>query len=187
MHTQSGVTPGEPAPTVEENGDWGRSYADHSDLDGRQLFHGFMANWPTGVTVLTTQVGAQSLGCTAQSLMSVSLEPPQLVVSLAETSRTVAGLLRSGLFGLSILRAGQAELGQRFSVGPAQERFRGTPVKTVHGVPILVGSAAAMVCRLGETWQRADHVLVIGLPMWQEVDRGADLLLRHRSRYRALG
>ena len=166
--------------------DGGRRYPEHSAADGRLLFHGFMANWPTGVTVLTTQVGAELFGCTAQSLMSVSLEPPQLVVALAETSRTLAGLLRSGVFGLSILRAGQDELGRRFSVGAAQDRFRGTPVRTVHGVPLLTDAAATMVCRLGETWHRADHVLVIGLPLWQDLDQTADVLLRHRSAYRPL-
>lgn len=160
---------------------------DRADPDERELFRGFMANWPTGVTVLTTQVDAQPLGCTAQSLMSLSLDPPQLLVSLAETSNTLAGLRRTGVFGLSILSAGQAELGRRFATGSARQRFSGTPVETVHGVPILAGAAAAMVCRLAETWQRADHVLVVGLPLWQVADRAAEgVLLRHRGQYRAL-
>jgi flavin reductase (DIM6/NTAB) family NADH-FMN oxidoreductase RutF len=157
------------------------------DQSASQMFYEFMASWPTGVTVLTTQADGRPLGCTAQSLMSVSLEPPQLVASLARTSNTLAGLLQSGFFGLSILHARQAELARRFSAGPAQERFRDTPVKVVLGVPILVGAAAAMVCRLGETWPQADHFLVIGFPLWQEVDHDGDPLLRHRSRYRALG
>jgi hypothetical protein len=121
--TQAGPVMRQSASAADADDVWEPSYA---DLDSEQSFRAFMANWPTGVTVLTTQVGVQPLGCTAQSLMSVSLEPPQLVVSLAETSHTLAGVRRSGVFGLSILHAGQAELGRRFAVGTAEERFQDT-------------------------------------------------------------
>jgi Flavin reductase like domain len=54
-------------------------------------FRHFMRHWPTGVAIVTTADADGPVGCTVNALMSLSVEPPLLIVSLCENSRTLEG------------------------------------------------------------------------------------------------
>jgi flavin reductase (DIM6/NTAB) family NADH-FMN oxidoreductase RutF len=140
-----------------------------------------MRHWPTGVAVVTTAGPSGPLGCTVNALMSLSVEPSLLLVSLGEESRTLAAIRRTDLFGASILAAEQAELSERFANCAREERFTGVELRVEHGVPLLAGAAAQMVCAVQQLEQIADHVLVVGAPLWQSVDQDRTPLLSHRT------
>jgi flavin reductase (DIM6/NTAB) family NADH-FMN oxidoreductase RutF len=143
-------------------------------------FRQFMRHWPTGVAVVTTAGPSGPLGCTVIALMSLSVEPPLLVVSLGEDSRTLAAIRGTDLFGASILAAAQRELSERFASCAREERFTGVVLRVEHGIPLLAGAAAQMVCAVQQLEQIADHVLVVGAPVWQSVARGRAPLVSHR-------
>ena len=144
-------------------------------------FRQFMRHWPSGVAVVTTAGPRGPVGCTVVALMSLSVEPPLLVVSLGEDSHTLAAIRRTDLFGVSILAAAQGELSERFANCAREERFTGVELRVEHGVPLLAGAAAQMVCAVQQLEQIADHVLVVGTPIWQSVDPDrAPLLSHHR-------
>lgn len=131
--------------------------------------------------MVTTAGPSGPLGCTVNALMSLSVEPPLLVVSLGEDSHTLAAIRRTDVFGVSILAAEQGELSERFANCAREERFTGLELRLEHGVPLLAAAAAQMVCAVQQLEQIADHVLIVGAPVWQSVDPDRAPLLSHRT------
>jgi flavin reductase (DIM6/NTAB) family NADH-FMN oxidoreductase RutF len=147
-------------------------------------FRDFMRHWPTGVAIVTAAGPDGPVGCTVNALMSLSMEPPLLLVSFGEDSRTLEVIRRTEFFGASVLAVEQGELSERFCHCEPAERFDGLELRVEHGVPLLAGAAAHTVCRVQELQRCADHVLVVGAPVWQSVDTGRGPLLLHRGAHR---
>ena len=90
----------------------------------------------TGVTVVTTLKGEQVHGMTANAFMSVSLEPPLVLVSIDRRTRMCGLLHVGGHYGVSVLCETQSALSDRFAGRPAngapEPRFdlvRDTPAR----------------------------------------------------------
>jgi len=145
-----------------------------------------MRHWPTGVCVVTTQDAGDPAGCTISSLMSVSLSPPLLVIALAADSVTLGAICRAGAFGVNVLGADQGDLGQRFATGEHRDRFRGVTCWYQREIPLLPEVVACVVCTVWDIAPCADHVLVIGEPVWHMARRHLAPLIRFRSGYRQL-
>lgn len=168
--------------------------AQRPDVGPRQLagpasgddFRELMRHWPTGVCVITTQDADGPAGCTVSSLMSVSLSPPLLVVALATDSVTLGAISRAGAFGVNVLGADQHDLGQRFATGEHRDRFYGLTCWYKCRLPLLPEVVACVVCNVWDTAPCADHVLIIGKPVWQMAQRHLSPLIRFRSGYRQL-
>jgi len=154
---------------------------------GADEFRALMSHWPTGVTVVTSRNEDKPVGCTVNSVMSVSLEPPLLVVALAQGSNTLRAIERTGALGLNVLSADQRELCQRFARGAQHERFAQLPVRDEHEIPLLADTAAAVVCAVTDTRSCGDHVLVVAEPVWHAESEDSSPLIFHRSCYRRLG
>ena len=124
----------------------------------RDAFGCFM----TGVTVVTTMEGAKPLGFTANSFSSVSLDPPLLLVSIANRSGNLAAFAQGTGFAVNILSEGQKDISARFAK-PVEDRFaevywRRGPV----GSPVLAGVSAWFDCRLEQAVPAGDHTILIG-------------------------
>ncbi len=125
----------------------------------RDAFGCFM----TGVTVVTTMdAEGQPLGFTANSFSSLSLDPPLLLVSIANSSANLAAFAGGRGFAVNILAEGQKDLSATFA-RPVDDRFAGVawqrgPV----GAPILPGVSAWFDCRLEQALPAGDHTLLIG-------------------------
>ena len=116
-----------------------------------------MRHWPAGVTVVTSQFGAEQHGMTVNSFTSVSLTPPVVTVTLANDTRTCKMLLKSGILGITILNEEQTELSERFAghISEEDNRFWGLEIFTITtGAPFLAGGSAFLDCRV-----RASHPL----------------------------
>lgn len=150
-------------------------------------FRDFMRHWPTGVAIVTAAGPDGPVGCTVNALMSLSVEPPLLLVSFCEDSRTLEVIRHTELFGASVLTVEQGELSERFCHCAPAERFAGLELRVAHGVPLLAGAAAQTVCAVRELQRCADHVLVVGGPVWQSVDPRRGPLLLHRGEHRRVG
>ena len=130
-------------------------------------FREFMSHWPTGVSVVTSRLGNRPAGCTVNAVMSVSLSPPLLVISLGHDSGTLAAIERTGAFAINVLSADQRDLCGRFARGEQSDRFRGVPVQYLRDVPVLCDSLATAICTVRGATRCGDHVLVVGMPVWQ--------------------
>ena len=124
-----------------------------------------MRHWATGIAVVTSRFMENEHGMTVNSFMSVSLEPPLVMVALDRSSRTCALVLQSGVFGVTILASDQQNISDRFAGRDAesQNRFAGIDTqRLVSGVPFIHGGLAFLDCRVNETYQIATHTLFIG-------------------------
>jgi len=150
-------------------------------------FRGLMAHWPTAVSVVTARAGNTPTGCTVNALMSLSVEPPLLIVSLAGGSRTLDAIRRSGTFAVNLLCWEQRDLCQRFACGSHEERFRGVDVELRDDAPVLTHAAASVVCTVAQTMACADHVLILGAPRWHTCADHRSPLVLHRRSYHRVG
>ena len=125
----------------------------------RSAFGSFM----TGVTVVTSHDDASNpLGFTANSFTSVSLEPPLVLVCLANSSSNYQTFSNTSKFAINILSEAQIEVSNTFA-RPVEDRFA-----TVHwqpgpyGSPILEGVSAWFDCAMHKTVDAGDHLILIG-------------------------
>ena len=135
-----------------------------------------MGRFATGVTVVTTRFGDQVSGMTANAVMSLSLEPPLVVVSV-EKSANMHGYLKEGrCFAINVLKREHQELSNRFAQrGPKD--FSDLELKEGQtGAPIFADALAHVDCRLVEIVAAGDHDMFIGEPVAGEVGKGAPLL-----------
>jgi flavin reductase (DIM6/NTAB) family NADH-FMN oxidoreductase RutF len=121
-----------------------------------------MGRFATGVTVVSTLVGDEAWGMTANAVMSLSLHPTLVLVAIIRDNATDGYLKASRCFALNILSAEQEDLSIRFS-GPGPRGFADLDAKTaVTGCPILVDAVAWVDCRVVEIHHGGDHELYLG-------------------------
>ncbi len=110
-----------------------------------------MRHWAAGVTIVSSAYQGVIHGMTVNSLASVSLEPPVVLISLQHATRTFRLVSQSGIAGITILSEEQAELSDRFAgkVPEHEDRFIGVETFTWQtGAPLIVGGLAFLDCRV---------------------------------------
>ncbi|MEX0856208.1 MAG: flavin reductase family protein [Gemmatimonadota bacterium] len=127
-------------------------------------FRQVMGHFATGVTVVTgVDPDGERVGLTANSVASVSLDPPLLLVCLDRGSKSLAALLETGAFGISVLHSGQEAVARRFAGEPTANRFRDLEVRLApSGLPFLPDAIAWFQCRVWRTIEAGDHTILIG-------------------------
>lgn len=135
-----------------------------------------MGRFATGVTLLTTRFDEGVLGMTANAVMSLSLEPPLVVVSVDKKNSMHECVMRGKCFALNMLRADQEEISRRFAMsGPKDfSGLRLTAAET--GAPILVDAIAYVDCKLVEILPGGDHDMFVGEPIAGGVREGEPLI-----------
>ena len=125
----------------------------------RDAFGCFM----TGVTVVTTiDAGGKPQGFTANSFSSVSLDPPLLLVSLANSSRNLEAFAKGTGFAVNVLAEGQKDLSGTFA-RPSDDRFANVYWKKGPlGSPVIAGVSAWFDCTLDQAIAAGDHTILIG-------------------------
>lgn len=130
-----------------------------------QTFKQVMAQWPSGVAVVTSMLDGERVGITASSLSSVSLEPPLVLVCAAKRLHTHDVMVQSGIFAVNILRTDQVEMGKVFAglYKEVQDRFAGIDTVTqITGAPILSDALAWLDCRIRNAYDGGDHTIFVG-------------------------
>lgn len=148
-------------------------------------YRSLMGRWATGVSVVTAHDASGDAGLTVNALLSVSVTPPSLLVSLSQDADTLPVLERSGFFGVSFLSAPQRSVSERFALTlPSEEKFRGVGFRRgPHGSPLLDGSLGALECRVVSRSPTLDHVLIVGEVVHGETGTDAAPLVYFRSAY----
>ncbi len=149
------------------------------------IFRSVMGAFPTGVIVVATVgLDGKPKGLTTQSFISVSTDPPLLLISLDRTSRTLRGLLEQKAFTVNFLLAGRGEVATRFA-SKDEDKFNGVawrPSTVAKGSPILADDCVAYAeCLIERTIEAGDHVLVIGSVEAGAVFPGAPLMYYRRT------
>lgn len=123
-------------------------------------FRSALGRFTSGVTVVTTQFEGQTHGMTANAFVSVSLDPPLVLVSLDNRSYLHRILPASGQYGVSVLAQDQQRLSNHFA-GRTQEGLH-IRFTTRDGVPLIDGAVAYFVVKVIDVHPAGDHTLYIG-------------------------
>lgn len=152
-------------------------------------FRNVMAHWATGVTVVTAFTEERPVGITASSLTSLSLDPPQILISVARKLYTHAAISSNGVFAVNILRADQVEWGKRFAglLPEFADRFAGIEWTTAQtGCAILPNVLGWMDCRVRHAYDGNDHTIFVGEVVAAAFQDGDPLLYFSRG-WRVIG
>jgi flavin reductase (DIM6/NTAB) family NADH-FMN oxidoreductase RutF len=154
-------------------------------VDQSERFRKVLGHFATGVTVVTgSDREATPVGLTANSMASVSLRPPLVLVCVDRGSSSLAAILETGTFGVSILRAHQEALARRFATEVRGERFRELHLRrSTRGVPFLPDPLAWVECSLWKAVEAGDHTILIGEVHEFGADEDGAPLLFFRGEY----
>jgi flavin reductase len=150
-----------------------------------QLFldSGAMSLFETsGVTIVSTRVDDLVHGMTANGLMSVSLDPALVVVSIASGARMHEILLRAGRYGVSVLSREQEPVGRHFA---GRQQAGEIELVESQGVPLVEGALTHVVADVVDAHPAGDHTLFIGEVLHFEHHDGEPLIF-HSGTYRRL-
>jgi flavin reductase len=154
-------------------------------------FRAALGSFATGVTVVTTQGPEHAYGLTANAFSSVSLDPPLVLVCVANGTRGSESIQENGVFAVNILGADQEPYSRYFASRDrprGREAFSQIPHRIeITGSPILEGVAGYLDCRLATGHAAGDHVIFIGEVVALGFDPNARPLLFHQGQYHYLG
>jgi flavin reductase (DIM6/NTAB) family NADH-FMN oxidoreductase RutF len=144
-----------------------------------------MRAWSAGVAVVTSVHEGWQHGATVNSFTSISLDPALVVVTLQKSARTHDLILKSRVFGITILSAEQANISELFAGKThVEDRFAGLQTQTlVTGVPLLVGGLAWLDCRVMETFDAVHSTLFIAEALATQVNGSGESLIYHNREY----
>ena len=148
-------------------------------------FRNVLAQWPSGVTVVTTLVDGVRHGMTASSFSSVSLDPPLVSVCLDRRLYSHTLIAESGVFGVNVLAKDQAEVARVFAgmVPDVEDRFASESWTTAEtGVPLLESALGWLDCKVVHEYPGGDHTIFVGeVVAGHAAPRTAPLLFHSRS------
>ncbi|MGW5634397.1 flavin reductase family protein [Streptomyces sp. NPDC003832] len=177
------------------------SAAGHAEGVSNDEFRAAMSRLAAGVVLVTAfepplspdGPKGEDVGMTATAFMSVSLDPPLVLVSLRNGSRMDDLLDEQPLWAVSVLSERQRHIAGRFAMkGRISDRLLFEDVPHVRGeatgAALLGGALATLECRTEQRTVAGDHTLVVGRVLTAEVP-GAEggPLTYFRGRYRQLG
>lgn len=129
-------------------------------------FASAMRRLPGAVCIVTAMDGETPLGITASSAVSLSADPPSLLVAVHRQSRLHAAILKGAPFAVHLLSEHQSDLAKRFAgmTGlKGETRFADLEWKAVDGPPIIRGTVARFECTVGPSLNVATHTIFTGL------------------------
>lgn len=124
-----------------------------------QLFRRVMGRFATGVTVVSFMRQGKPVGMTVNGFLSVSLEPPLVLVSVRKSSSFSEHVRVGSRCGINILSEQQRHLGPHFANRPEQEVD--VQFSDHAGTPLLDNSLAQVVARVVDIHPAGDHRLFI--------------------------
>ena len=159
-------------------------YREGSDA---RTFRDALGCFATGVTIVTALAeDGTPIGLTANSFTSVSLDPPLLLVCIANNAGSAAVLQQAERFAVNVLQIGQQPTSNRFA-GRGEDRFASTPwAMGEFGTPVLTGSLASFECARDAVHAGGDHFILVGRVLKAMFEPRRDPLLYFRGKYRRL-
>jgi flavin reductase (DIM6/NTAB) family NADH-FMN oxidoreductase RutF len=123
-----------------------------------------MRLFPSGIAVVGADAEGDRIAVTVGSLVSVSLAPPLVCISIGKTLALHEVLRSAGAFGASLLRGDQADIAYRFARGmPPIALWDGIALREgVTGAPLLADALGWLECRVHEEVDAGDHTLFVG-------------------------
>ncbi|MBH5336344.1 flavin reductase family protein [Streptomyces pactum] len=170
----------------------------HAGGVSEEQFRAALSRLAAGVVLVTAHdpeegPRGEDVGMTATAFLSVSLDPPLVMVSVRTGARMDELLERQPLWAVSILAEDQRQVAGRFAMkGRVSDRllFQELPHTrgATSGAPLADRALAHLECRTEQRVAAGDHTLVIGRVLTAATPGTAEGPLTYfRGRYRRLG
>lgn len=122
-----------------------------------------MRFWPHGVSVLSVDYEGDRMGVTLSSLVSLSLDPPLVGVSVGKQASCYELLRNAKAFAVSLLGADQEEIARRFASGhPPLVHWQGVDIREGEVAPLIEGGVGWIEARVVAEHDAGDHTFFVG-------------------------
>ncbi len=163
-----------------------RLYPPRRPAVGESEFRAAMAAMASTVSVVTARRGNERIGRTVTAMLSLSITPPSVLVSIDIMSRLADLIAKTGGFSVAMLAEDQAAVADAFAGRLAPEERFGTGVwrDWPSGHPMLEGAVTALDCEVIGSIETGSHVLFAGAVVEAETTTSRSPLLWQRHDYR---
>lgn len=146
-----------------------------------------MRRFAAGIAVVTVDGDGHRLGLTVGSLVSLSLDPPLVGVSIGHQSSVYEPLRQAGRFVVNLLAGDQDRLAAHFARSvPPIAQWEGIPLHASNlAEPLLDGALAWLECRTRAEHAAGDHTIFVAEVRSIELGRRAPGLVYVQSGYRS--
>jgi len=123
-----------------------------------------MRRFPAPVAIVTSKADDERYGFTAGSVVSLSLEPPLVGVSVGRDSSSHEPMRRAGGFAISLLSEEQVDVAQHFARSgiPPVVLWQGTHAREGGRGPLVEGALAWLECETWAEYEAGDHTFFVG-------------------------
>ena len=142
--------------------------------------------WPSGVSVVVAESDGRRAGLTVSTLVSLSLHPGLVGISIAREASLYDVLREAGEWATSILAGDQAHLAQHFARSvPPIALWTGIPVRD-DDPRLIAGAVGWLVARTVGEAAAGDHTFFVGEIVWLEGGSAPTSLVHLDRTYSAL-
>src|SRR5262245_55219870 len=126
-------------------------------------FRDALKDFPSGVTIITTaDEHGMPIGATVSAFSSLSLDPPLILICLANWTRTAEAIRQRRAFTVQFLDESQGRLARHFAAD-IEDKFAETPYTLNEaGVPSLDDCRLRLECSLHAEYEGGDHEIFVG-------------------------
>jgi flavin reductase (DIM6/NTAB) family NADH-FMN oxidoreductase RutF len=145
-----------------------------------------MRRFAAPVTVVTTRIEGERFGLTVGSLVSLSLEPPLVGISIGKDSSSHEPIRRAGGWAVSLLSGAQASVAQHFARSgiPPVAMWTGLDVRDGARGPLVEHALGWLECRTVSEHEAGDHTIFVGEVESIELGTMGDGLVYRGGEYR---
>ena len=136
-----------------------------------------MGHFATGVTVITTcdRAGTPN-GLTANAFMSLSLDPPLVIISVDKKATCYSCFEPNNGFAVNFLSEDQEGISRRFATKGVDKFAELKWRPGSNGVALIEGALGIVECKITQCHDGGDHTIVIGEIINVEANGGRPLL-----------
>lgn len=148
-----------------------------------------MRHWVTGVSIVTAEYDGKMHGMTVGSLVSVSIDPPRIAVTLARQTRTCKMVVQTGLFGLTLLSADQQNLADRFAgvIPDEGDRIDGLSIlRLTQNIAVIAGGLGHLGCSVVHQYEMPLSTLFVGEVLEARIEDKKTALIYGNRNYHPL-
>ncbi|MBN19274.1 MAG: flavin reductase [Chloroflexi bacterium] len=149
-----------------------------------ELFKKAWSKFPTGVSVISSITPDNKIhGMAANGIMSVSLDPMLVVISMSNSSTSFKYIEKNKKYGINILKKNQELIANYYASSTEDKSIDKSSWFNFanNGVPFLKNCLASMSCNVVEQYKSGDHTLFIGKVDEIIVNEGDPLLFYNSS------
>jgi len=144
-----------------------------------------MRRFPAPVAVVTTALDGERFGLTVGSLLSLSLEPPLVGISIGKDSSSHEPIRLAGGWAASLLGSSQTATAQHFARSgiPPVALWIGVDVRDGRRGPLVEGALGWVECETVSEHDVGDHTIFVGAVESIELGKGEGGLVYRGGTY----